>query len=160
MGAPLTTGDVWHELATRSFAVVSYTTGTGEPRSAGIVYVVESGRLLFATGPTSWKVRALRANPRAAVTVTIDKRIPFLPWIQIPAATISFHGTATVSDLDEVDAATAHRLLHGLEDDARHRADTCIVAIAPTGSFVTYGVGVRMMAMRDRDKARGRVPVS
>lgn len=38
-------------------------------------------------------------------------------------------------------------------------ADTCILEVEPEGQFVTYGVGVPLLAMRDPRKAEGRVPV-
>jgi len=30
----------------------------------------------------------------------------------------------------------------------------------PEGEFVTYGIGVRLIEMRDPNKARGRAPVN
>lgn len=155
----LRTDDVWREIDRCSFAVISYVTPRGEPRSTGIVYVTEGRRLFLATDTDAWKARHLRADPHVAVTVTIAKRIPFLPWIPIPAATISFHGLAEVMRLDEADAGIVHRLMRGLEDDPARRDETCVIAITPTGSFSTYGVGVSLSDMRDRDKARGRVAV-
>jgi len=38
-------------------------------------------------------------------------------------------------------------------------AENCMLEIRPTGHFVTYGVGVSLMDMRDPEKARGRAPV-
>jgi len=38
-------------------------------------------------------------------------------------------------------------------------ADTFILEVEPEGQFVTYGVGVPLLAMRDPRKAEGRVPV-
>jgi len=97
---------------------------------------------------------------RVAVTVTIAKHIPFMPWIQIPAATISFHGTATVLSPDEANADVVHRLMSGLEDDPARRSETCVIAITPAGSLATYGVGVGLREMRDPNEARGRVPAT
>jgi hypothetical protein len=37
--------------------------------------------------------------------------------------------------------------------------ENSIIEIRPTGHFVTYGVGVSLLDMRDPKKARGRVPV-
>ena len=34
-----------------------------------------------------------------------------------------------------------------------------IIAIEPVGDFVTYGVGVPLMTMRNPEDARGRAPV-
>ncbi|GAB3430776.1 hypothetical protein [Flindersiella endophytica] len=40
------------------------------------------------------------------------------------------------------------------------RTTASIVEIIPEGSFVTYGLNVPLLAMRDPSVARGRVPVS
>jgi hypothetical protein len=158
--AALTTARVWDEIDKRMFAVISCVNPRGEPRSAGIVYVTNDRRLIIATATDSWKARHLRVNPQVAVTVTIAKHIPFMPWIQIPAATISFHGSTTVLSPDEANADVVHRLMGGLEDDPARRSETCVIAITPASSLATYGVGVGLREMRDRNKARGRVPAT
>ena len=159
MSAPVTTASIWEELGRRLFAVVSFTNAAGEPRSAGIVYVVEDRALWVGTETDSWKARHLRRRPAVAVTVPIAKRIRFLPMIKIPDATITFHGTAAVLGVDEAPPTVVHGLFRGRESDDDLRSRTCIVRIDPTGDFVTYGVGVSLMTMRDQVAARGRAPV-
>jgi hypothetical protein len=43
--------------------------------------------------------------------------------------------------------------------DAAKIADSTVIVVEPVGEFVTYGVGVSLMEMRDTVKARGRAPV-
>ena len=50
-------------------------------------------------------------------------------------------------------------LTHGLGGDDGTRGPLVLVAMAPRGEFVTYGVGVPLLTMRDTEKARGRVAV-
>jgi hypothetical protein len=52
------------------------------------------------------------------------------------------------------------KLLGPMADDSALIAGSCLVEIIPTGEFVTYGVGVRLIEMRDPNKARGRAPVA
>ncbi|MFN8041230.1 MAG: pyridoxamine 5'-phosphate oxidase family protein [Acidimicrobiales bacterium] len=160
MGAPVTTDSIWQELGRHLFAVVAFTNAHGEPRSAGIVYVVDDGALWVGTETDSWKARHLRHRPAVAVTVPIAKRVRFLPMIKIPDATITFHGTARVLELDDVPPTVVHALFRGREDDDDLRSRTCIVRIDPSGEFVTYGIGVSLMTMRDQVAARGRAPVA
>jgi hypothetical protein len=40
------------------------------------------------------------------------------------------------------------------------RADCAVLEIRPTGHYVTYGLGVPLLAMRDTERSRARVPVS
>jgi hypothetical protein len=76
--------------------------------------------------------------------------------VPIPPATISFAGTATVHAPDSSEARALVKDLASLIP-AERRASACIVEIAPEGAFVTYGVGVPLMRMRDPAAARARV---
>jgi hypothetical protein len=157
--APITTTLVWNEIEKRLFAVLAYVNPKVQARSAGIVYIVKDQVLYVGTDKDSWKAKHMRLNPNVALNVTIPKRIPFMPWIKIPDATIAFNGSARVVPANESDPDVIKTLMKGMVDDPALVADTCIVEIRPTGHFVTYGVGVPLMDMRDPKKARGRCPV-
>ena len=47
-------------------------------------------------------------------------------------------------------------LFRGLENVSE---ETAIIEVTPKGDFVTYGVGVSFMGMRDTENARGRAVV-
>ena len=94
MPAPVTTSLVWNEIEKRLFAVLAYVNPHGQARSAGIVYIANDQVLYVGTEKDSWKAKHIRLNPNVALNVTIAKRIPFMPWIKIPDATIAFNGTA------------------------------------------------------------------
>ena len=156
MAASVTSERVWKEIEKRSFAVLSYVTPRGEARSAGIVYVVRGRRLCIRTAADAWKTRHIRLNPSVALNVTIAKRIPFMPWIRIPAATIAFNGTARVIDRE----AAEDGLAQAMSQATGHEAEgICFIEVTPVGHFLTYGVGVPLLDMRTPAKARARVPV-
>ena len=157
--APLTTDLVWSEIEKRSFAVLAYVNPKGAARTAGILYVVKNRRVHINTATDSWKVKHIRQNPDVALNVTIPKRIPFMPWIQIPQATIAFGGKATVTPATNADPDVARVLLRRYADDPNTIAEMSIIEVVPSGHFMTYGVGVRLMEMANHEKARGRVPV-
>jgi len=91
--------------------------------------------------------------------VPIAKRIPIMPWIKIPAATITFSGTATVFEAKNVAGDILQALFQGYESDPKKLATMSVLEIKPQGDFVTYGIGVPLMQMRYPEKARGRAPV-
>jgi hypothetical protein len=159
MPADITTDEVWQEVEKQMFAVVGMVTARGEARTAGIVYVVDGRELYIGSGKTSWKARHIRQNPNVSLTVTISKRIPFLPWLPIPAATITFQGEATVLEADEVNPEIHRRLTRGMEIDSEWMSRQCTIRVRPKGHFVTYGVGVPLRTMRNPEKSRGRVAV-
>ncbi|MRG59737.1 hypothetical protein GE115_07635 [Agromyces sp. CFH 90414] len=153
----ITSEAVWTAIANENFLVVGMVSARGEARTAGVMHTVDDGRIWFTTEAHSWKARHLAANPGISITVPIAKRIPFVPWVKIPAATITFTGVAEILPPEQLSEAASRALLHGLElnDDEPIIA----VAVRPTGDFVTYGVGVSIMGMRDTQNAVGRAAV-
>lgn len=67
---------------------------TAIQRTTGAYYTVEGRSLYVSSDKAAWKVRHMAANPNVSMTVTLPKRVPFLPFIKIPAATITFRGEA------------------------------------------------------------------
>lgn len=156
--AELTTEQVWKAIGENMFAVLGMVTAKNEPRTVGIVYVAHDYKLYIASKSDAWKVRHLAQNPHVSLTVAIPKRVPLMPWIKVPAATITFGGTATVVPAQALDSAIA-RLLFRVENGPAPEGASAII-VEPKGEFVTYGIGVSLMEMRDTVKARGRAPVS
>jgi len=159
MPAPIGSDLVWKEIEKRSFAVLSYVNPKGRARSAGIVYVVIDRVLYVRAAKDSWKAKHILLNPHVALNVTIAKRVPFMPWITIPDATIAFSGSARVLPMSDLNRKLLETLTGRLIEQHGTLAENCIIEIRPTGYFVTYGVGVSLLDMRDPQKARGRTPV-
>jgi hypothetical protein len=159
MPASITRDQVWEQLERQIFAVVGMVTARGQARTAGIVYVVRDRSLYFATSRGTWKAKHIAKNPQVSLTVTIPKRIPFMPWIAIPAATITFQGEASIHRLEDVDSGVHETLVRGLEVDADFAANACVIRVQPKGHFLSYGVGVPLRSMRRPHEAAARVAV-
>jgi nitroimidazol reductase NimA-like FMN-containing flavoprotein (pyridoxamine 5'-phosphate oxidase superfamily) len=157
--ARLTTEQVWRQLAKASFAVLSYVTPAGEPRSSGVLYKTVGRRLYIVTAPDSWKARHVAASGRVAVTVPVRRGTLLSLVLPIPPATVSFHGTAVVYPADSSQVRPLLRELASLVPQER-RASAAVVEVVPGGFFVTYGVGVSLARMRDPAAARARLPVT
>ena len=155
----LTTEQVWQEIEDELFAVIGMVTAKHEARTVGIVYVVRDRKLYIGTGKDTWKARHIAGNPHVSMTIPIAKRIPFLPWIKIPAATITFHGTARVLETAETPPDLLQAVFRQVADEEEMMADSCLIEVTPEKDFVTYGIGVSLMQMRHPEKARGRAPV-
>ena len=159
MTTPIPTEKVWQAIEKNMFAVLGMVTAKGEARTAGIVYIVHNRQLYLISQKQAWKTRHITQNPAVSLTVTIPKSIPFMPWVQIPAATITFSGQATVQDAEKLPAEILHKLLRGAEKDGEMLKNTVVITVRPTGEFVTYGVGISLMDMRFPEKARGRAHI-
>jgi hypothetical protein len=159
MAARLTTEQVWHQLAKGSFAVLSHITPAGEPRSSGVLYKSIGRRLYIATAPDSWKARHVAASGRVAVTVPVRRGGLLSLVTPIPPATISFHANAIVHPADSPEVRSVLKELASLLP-AERQASACIIEVIPEGFFVTYGVGVSLIQLRDPAAAAARVPVT
>jgi hypothetical protein len=153
-----TTELVWRELTKASFAIVSYTTPTGEPRSSGVVYAIDDRRMYVAVAGDSWKARHIGRSGQVAVTVPVRRGGVMSLLLPIPPATISFHGSATVHPATWMDERPLPKRLASLLP-AKLRTTSRIIEIRPAGQFLTYGLGVSLMQLRKPAVARGRAPV-
>lgn len=154
----LSSEQVWHELARASFAVVSYVTPAGEPRSSGVVYKTVGQRLVLVTAADSWKARQIKAGGPVAVTVPVRRGGLLSLVLPIPPATISFHARAIVHAPGTVDIEALSKDLAALLPPKR-RDTGCVIELVPEGAFLTYGVGVSLKNMLDPAAALAHVPV-
>lgn len=159
MSAELTSDQVWKEIGNRNFAVLGTVNRKGQPRTAGIVYAVRGKELYVGTSRSSAKAKNLGGNPHVSLTVTIDKGIPFLGWLKIPPATITFNGEATLNSPDMVDAGIQKELVGSLKFSEKTRANMVYIQVKPVGHFFTYGFGVSLRTMLRPDDAWARVAV-
>lgn len=159
MTLQLSSAQVWQAIEKEVFAVIGMVTARGEARTVGVVYIAQGGKLYIGTGKETWKARHIRQNPHVSITIPIAKRIPFMPWIKIPAATITFSGVARVLASAETPPDLLRAVFRDTADNAAQMADSCLIEVTPQGEFVTYGVGVSLTEMRDPAKARGRAAV-
>ncbi len=158
MAARLTTERVWHQVAKASFAILSYVTPAGEPRSSGVVYRIIGRRLYVAVAPDSWKARHIAASGRVAVTVPVRRGGLLSLMAAIPPATISFHAAAIVHPAGSPQVRPLLKELGSLIP-AERRACACVVEVVPEGEFLTYAFGIPLRQMRDPAAAQARVPV-
>ena len=155
MSEQLTTESIWDEIDRNNFAVLGMVTARNQARTVGIVYVVDDRRLYIGAGRDQWKIKHIAQNGDVSMTIPIARRVPLMPWVKIPAATITFSGTARILEDDQLAKALFEKLY-------RHDADRsgwCAIEVTPQRHFVTYGIGVSLLAMRHPDRARARVPV-
>lgn len=160
MPLQLSSEQVWQAIEKELFAVLGMVTANNEARTVGVVYVVRDRRLYIVTGQDTWKARHIAANPSVSVTIPIAKRIPIMPWIKIPAATITFSGLARVFPAAAAPPELLRAAFRQMADDAAAVARSCLIEVTPVKEFVTYGVGVPLMRMRNPEQARGRAPVA
>ncbi len=150
-----TSEEAWEAIAGENFAVLGMVNRRGAARTVGICYVVDNHKVYIGASKTQWKTKHVSGNPQVSMTVTMARRVPLLPWIKVPAATITFSGTAQVLERDDMSAELVERL-HRHDEDT---SDWCVIEVSPTSDFITYGLGISVLEMRHPHKARGRAPL-
>jgi len=158
-GPDLTSQEVWQAVAKASFAVLSYVTPAGDPRSSGLVYKAIGRRLCVGVEPDSWKAKHVAATGRVSVTVPVRRGGLLSLLTPIPPATISFHGAAIVHPAGSPQARALLTELGPLIPKERRARDS-VIEILPEGTFLTYGVGVPLRAMLHPEAAQAHVPVT
>src|SRR5215468_3093662 len=153
----MTSNQVWQELTKASFGVVSYVTPSGEPRSSGVVYAIAARRMYVVAAVDSWKAKHIGATGQVAVTVPVRRGGIMSLLAPIPPATISFHGSAIVHRASAVQDGSLPKKLVALLPTERRNLSR-VIEIVPSGHFLTYGIGVSLIQMRDPELARGRLP--
>jgi hypothetical protein len=149
---------IWNGIRRASFAIISYVTPSGEPRSSGVVYGVSSRRLYVAVAPHSWKARQIADGQQVAVTVPVRRGGPLSLLVPIPPATVSFHARAIVHPPGSLDIGSVSRNLESLLPKGRRAAT--VLELVPEGTFLAYGIGVSLKEMNDPGTALARVPIT
>ena len=151
--------EIWRAISKGSFAVISYVTPSGEPRSTGVVYATAAQHLYIAVAPDSWKGKHIAVNGHVSVTVPVRRGGLMSLLFPIPPATISFSGTATVHPGGWLQQSpVAQKLRERIPEERREAAS--IIEIVPAGAFLTYGVGVSLTRLRRPAIALARVPMA
>ncbi|MDJ0792544.1 MAG: pyridoxamine 5'-phosphate oxidase family protein [Acidimicrobiia bacterium] len=158
MSGSITTEQVWEAIDDAYFGVLAFVNRNGHPRTAGVCYVVDARSLYISTDRDMWKVRHIAANPNVSMTVTMPKRVPFLPFIKVPAATVTFKGEAQILAVGDIPPHVFEQLPKGDETDPAALDQLAIIRIVPRGDFVTYGINMSIMQMRKHEEAHGRAP--
>jgi hypothetical protein len=158
-GPDLTTERVWNEIEQASFAVISYVTPAGKPRSSGVMCAAKDHRVYVVTAAESWKARQISTGDEVAVTVPIRRGGLLSLVAPIPPATVSFHATARAHPAGSVSIEKMPKKLASQLPKERRSAG-CLLELAPEGTFLTYGLGVSLQDMAKPKAALAHVPVS
>lgn len=146
---------VWREIEKNTFGVLGMVTPQSQSRTVGIVYVVDNRKLFIGAQTTAWKTKHIVQNPNVSMTIPIARNVPLMPWIKVPATTITFAGIARILSQEEVSTELLQRLYRHEEG----RADWCAIEVSPQKDFITYGLGISVLQMRFPERARGRAEV-
>jgi Pyridoxamine 5'-phosphate oxidase len=155
----ITSAAVWREIARHSFAVLGHVNPAGDPRSSGVCYALVGHRLYMVVAADSLKARQVATGDQVSVTVPVRRGGILSLLFPIPPATITFHAQAFVHPAGSAEIASLPKELRRLLPEEA-RASSYVIELLPEGQFLTYGLGVSLLEMREPAIARAHLPVA
>jgi hypothetical protein len=132
--------------------VISTVDEKNHPHSSVVVYQSDGEILIFQTGIHTIKAKSIQHN--SAVSVTIPFRKNFLhKLIPAPPAELHFTGKAELLPYDNIQARKIFSRFLKHSEDVEYPQDSIWVKIIPSNTILTYGVGVRLLDMKNPNKA-------
>ena len=146
-------------LRKKMWLVLSTVDGDNQSHSSVVVYQSDGNVLYVSTGKNTLKVKNIQSNSKVSITIPFRKN--FLHKIvPAPPAELHFTGKAELVPRDDEEARKIFAKFLKYEQDAELSDDSIWIKITPSNIISTYGVGVKLFAMRKPEKARNLVHLS
>jgi hypothetical protein len=146
-------------IKSNMWMVISTVDENIHPHSSVVVYQSDGEVLIFQTGMHTIKAKAIRHNN--AVSITIPFRKNFLhKLIPAPPAELHFTGKADILPYDDIQARKIFSRFLKYSEDVEYPQDSVWVKISPSNVVSTYGVGVKLLDMKNPNKAQNLVKLN
>jgi nitroimidazol reductase NimA-like FMN-containing flavoprotein (pyridoxamine 5'-phosphate oxidase superfamily) len=143
-------------LRKNMWCVLSTVGDKDQPHSSVIAYQSDGYALYFMTGPDALKTRDINKNEKVAITIPFRKGF-FHKLIPAPPAELHFQARAvSVSKDDETARQILARFIK-ISEKADVEEDSVWYKLIPSNIISTFGVGIRLLSMRNPEKARNMV---
>ena len=143
-------------IKSNTWMVISTVDEKNHPHSSVVVYQSDGEILIFQTGIHTIKAKSIQYNNNISVTIPFRKN--FLhKLIPAPPAELHFTGKAEILPYDDIQARKIFSRFLKYSEDVEYPQDSIWVKITPSNIISTYGVGVRLLDMRNPDKAMNLV---
>lgn len=143
-------------LKKNMWLVLSTVDDKHQPHSAVVVYQSDGRVLYVTTGVNTRKVKDIQKNKKVSITIPIRKN--FLHKIvPAPPAELHFNATAELVPREDEHAREVFKKFLKHENEEQLSQDSIWIKITPSNVISTYGVGVKLFAMRNPEKARNIV---
>jgi len=133
--------------------VLSTVNDRQQPQSSLVIYQSDGQDLYVQTGMITLKAKNILKNNKVSVTIPIYKNL-LHKLIPAPPAEIHFKATAEILPFGDEYAREVWKkyLKHELPEELKE--ESIWIKITPTNKVNTYGLGVKLLDMRDPTKAK------
>ena len=139
-------------IKSNMWMVISTVDENDHPHSSVVVYQSDGEILIFQTGIHTIKAKSIQYNNNISVTIPFKKN--FLhKLIPAPPAELHFTGKAEILPYDDIQARKIFSRFLKYSEDVEYPQESIWVKVIPSNIISTYGVGVRLLDMKNPNKA-------
>lgn len=143
-------------LKKKMWMVISTIDEKNQPHSSVVVFQSDGDILIFQTGINTVKAKSIKHNNKVSVTIPFRKN--FLhKLIPAPPAELHFTAKAEILPYDDEEAKNVFAKFLKHSESVEKPQETIWVKIIPSNLISTYGVGIKLLDMRNPTKARNLV---
>jgi nitroimidazol reductase NimA-like FMN-containing flavoprotein (pyridoxamine 5'-phosphate oxidase superfamily) len=143
-------------LKKKNWLVLSTVDNKNVPHSSVVVYQSDGYVIYCITGKNTLKVRNIRAHNKVSITIPFRKN--FLHKIvPAPPAELYFTAEAEIKPFDDEEARKIFSKYLKYHENVENKEESIWIKIIPSKRISTYGVGIKLLKMRNPEKARNFV---
>jgi len=143
-------------LKKKNWLVLSTVDNKNIPHSSVVVYQSDGNNIYCITGKNTLKARNIRQNNKVSVTIPFRKNF-FHKIVPAPPAELHFTAVAEIRPFEDQQARKIFAKYLKYHENVENQEDSIWIKITPSRRISTYGVGVKLLKMRNPDKARNFV---
>ncbi|MFX1453112.1 MAG: pyridoxamine 5'-phosphate oxidase family protein [Promethearchaeota archaeon] len=143
-------------LRKKNWLVLGTVDEKNNPHSSVVVYQSDGYMIYCTTGKDTLKVRNIRHNNKVSVTLPFRKNF-FHKIIPAPPAELHFTAEAEIKPFEDLEARKIFAKYLKYNENVENQEDSIWIKITPSRRISTYGVGVKLLKMRNPQKARNLV---
>ncbi|MFW9901084.1 MAG: pyridoxamine 5'-phosphate oxidase family protein [Candidatus Thorarchaeota archaeon] len=143
-------------LKKKNWLVLSTVDNKNIPHSSVVVYQSDGNIIYCITGTNTLKARNIKQNNKVSITIPFRKNF-FHKIIPAPPAELHFTAEAEIRPFEDQQARKIFAKYLKYHENVENQEDSIWIKIIPSKRISTYGVGVKLLKMRNPDKARNFV---
>jgi hypothetical protein len=148
--------EVRNILKKKNWLVLCNVDENNVPHSSVVVYQSDGKVIYFMTGKNTLKAKNIRTNNRVSITIPFWKNF-FHKILPAPPAELYFTAIAEIKPFDDEEAREIFAKYLKYQENVENLDENIWIKIIPSKRIYTYGVGIRLLQMRNPEKARNIV---
>ena len=148
--------EVMNILKKKNWLVLSTVDENNVSHSSVVVYQSDGKKIYLMTGKNTIKARDIRINNKVSITIPFWKNF-FHKILPAPPAELCFTAFAEIKPFDDEEAKQIFAKYLKYQENVENVDENIWIKITPQKKIYTYGVGIKLLQMRNPEKARNSI---